>query len=119
MARTVQGTPGTSVATQGTLSSPLNPDSAEDGPSYPGCLTLTLDAETLQALGVEGVPTAGTQFHLEAFGSVTYSATMDPDVDGDIDNVMLTLQITHMAFEHEDEEDTEGAAGRLYGPKGA
>lgn len=119
MARKVQSTPGTNVATQGASAAGLNPDSATDAPSYPGCLTLTLDAETLAMLGVDGAPQAGKQFHLEAFGSVTHSATMDPDVDGDIDHVMLCLQITHMALEHEGPDDTGSAAARLYGPKGA
>ena len=126
MGRVVQGTPGTSVATQGSLSAPLNPEDSDNDAqqmSYPSCLTMMLDADTIDQLGLTGIPPAGTQFHIEGFGVVAYSSTSDPDSDGDIDHVCLSLQLTHMALEHEgmdeDDGDEGGPAERLYGPKGA
>lgn len=99
-----------------TAAAPVPMDSPPE-PYYPCGLSLNLDAEALEALGIEGPPTAGKQFHVEAFGVITNSSTSDPDADGDVDSVNLTLQITHMGFEHEAEEDDKGPASRLYGPK--
>jgi hypothetical protein len=86
---------------------------------YPHGLSLTLGMEELEALGIEGLPTAGTEFHLEALGVITACSTMDPDADGDVDHVCLTLQIKHMGFEHEESppiRDTdEDRAKRMYG----
>jgi len=88
---------------------------------YPYGLTLNLDAEAIEALGITALPTAGTQFHLEAFGVITMASTSDPDADGDVDHVNLTLQLTHMGFEHEaspEMKDTDSdRATRLYGPR--
>jgi hypothetical protein len=90
---------------------------------YPCCLTLNLDMEALEALGVDPLPTAGTEFHLEAHGVITHSSTSDPDADGDVDGANLTLQVKHLGFEHEAEpplKDTDhDRAGRMYGPRGA
>ena len=106
-------------------STTLNGASApSEGPSYPYGLTLTLEAEQLEALGVslEELPSAGNGFHLEALGVIRRSSTEDPDADGDVDRVSLELQITHMGFEHEAASDSDDDAGnsysqRLYGVK--
>ena len=92
--------------------------------SYPYGLTLTLEAEQLEALGVslEELPSAGNGFHLEAYGVIRRSITEDPDADGDVDRVCLELQITHMGFEHEsagknDNDSGQSYSQRLYGVK--
>lgn len=95
------------------------PSATSPEPYYPYGLALNLDAEALEALGIDDVPMAGKEFHIEAFGVITNSSTSDPDADGDVDSVNLTLQIKHLGFEHEAEEDKQGPAARLYGPKGA
>jgi hypothetical protein len=96
-------------------SSPANPTQ----PYYPYGLALNLDMEALEALGIEGMPSAGTEFHLEAHGCITHSMTCDPDADGDIDGCCLTLQITHLGFEHGEEPERKSTdekhAKRLYG----
>jgi hypothetical protein len=118
----VVGTSGTSIATQGALRSPLNPDSTQDakdaGPTYPYGLRLCLTHEELAKLGVDAVPSAGKQFHIEAMGVIISSMTGDYDSDGDVDTARVDLQITHLAFEHEgDEEQEPDHAARMYGPR--
>ena len=99
-----------------------SPQSAE--PYYPYGLSLTLEAEQLEALGVslKELPSAGNGFHLEAYGVIRRSITEDPDADGDVDRVCLELQITHMGFEHEsagknDNDSGQSYSQRLYGVK--
>ena len=87
---------------------------------YPCGMTLNLDAATLAQLGIEGLPPAGTSFHLEAMGTVTNSSTSDPDADGDIDYMNVQVQITHLGLEQEEEESPErDHAQRMYGTKGS
>ena len=105
------------------MSRELEPEMAPvaPGPCYPYGLTLNLDAEAIEALGITELPTAGTEFHLEAVGIITLSSTADPDADGDVDGINLTLQLTHMGFEHQASpalKDTDGdRASRLYGSR--
>jgi hypothetical protein len=93
----------------------------EEKPFYPYGLALNLDMEALEALGIEEMPSAGTEFHLEAHGCITHSSTCDPDADGDVDGCCLTLQITHLGFEHGEEPERKDTdrdhAQRMYGPK--
>ena len=88
---------------------------------YPFGLALHLDMEALEALGIDPMPTAGTEFHLEAHGVITHSSTSDPDADGDVDFCNLALQVKHLGFEHEESpplKDTDAdRATRMYGPK--
>jgi hypothetical protein len=90
-------------------------------PFYPCCLSLMLDSEALAQLGIDDLPNAGTEFHLEAMGVITRSSTSDPDADGDVDSCCLSLQVTHLGFEHDEEpplRDTDkDRAARMYGPK--
>jgi hypothetical protein len=90
---------------------------------YPYGLRLNLNAEQLAALGIEGLPPAGTTMHLEAVAVVTRSSTEDPDADGDVDYVCLEMQVTQLAVEEgeggEDEEDepetkVDDRAERMY-----
>jgi hypothetical protein len=90
-------------------------------PFYPCSLSLMLDMEALEALGIDDMPNAGTEFHLEAMGVITHSSTSDPDADGDVDSCCLSLQVTHLGLEHEKEpplRDTDkDRAARMYGPR--
>lgn len=89
---------------------------------YPYGLRLNLNQEQLDALGIKGLPPAGTTMHLEAIAVVTSSRTEDPDADGDIDYVCLEMQVTALAVEEgeaseEDEDEkpaTDGRAERMY-----
>lgn len=87
------------------------------GPSseYPYGLRITLHEEQLKALGLDGLPPAGTALHLEAVAVVTRSSTEDPDADGDIDYVCVELQLTELGIERDEdaEEDEDPAEGRL------
>ena len=95
------------------------PETAPYTPNPYSCgLSLCLDARLLDMLGIEGLPTAGTTFHIEAVGVCTDSSTSDPDADGDIDQMNLRIQITHLGLEHEEEAEPErDHAMRLYGNK--
>lgn len=73
---------------------------------YPYGLRLTLNEAQLEALGME-LPHAGTKLHLEAYATVTRSATEDPDADGDVDFVCVELQLTELGVEEGGEEDGE------------
>jgi hypothetical protein len=81
--------------------------------------TIHLDMEDLKRLGIEDMPIAGTEFHVEAVGVVCHSSTHDHDADGDVDGVCVTLQVTDMGVmfgEAPELADTDGdAAHRLYG----
>jgi hypothetical protein len=78
---------------------------------YPYGLRINLNQEQLDALGIKGLPAAGTTMHLEAVAVVTRSSTEDPDADGDVDYVCLEMQVTQLAVEEgeggEDEADDE------------
>lgn len=79
---------------------------------YPYGLRMTLNEEQLSALGLEGLPPAGTTLHLEAVAVVTRSSTEDPDADGDIDYVCVELQLTQLGVEEEGDSEEEGAVER-------
>lgn len=61
-------------------------------------LRLTLGQEQLEALGLD-LPPAGTELHIEAVAIVTSSSTEDPDADGDVDFVNVSLQLTQLGVE--------------------
>jgi hypothetical protein len=90
---------------------------------YPYGLRLNLNQEQLEALGIKGLPEAGTTMHLEAVAVVTRSSTEDPDADGDVDYVCLEMQVTQLGVEEgeadEDEDEEEDGkddrAERMYG----
>jgi hypothetical protein len=99
------------------------------GNEYPYGLRITLHEEQLKALGIDGLPPAGTCLHLEACAVITRSATEDPDADGDIDFVCLELQMTQLGVEvdgeiseDEDEDDPlkdrQAVGERLYAKDG-
>jgi hypothetical protein len=87
---------------------------------YPYGLRINLNQEQLDALGIKGLPAAGTTMHLEAVAVVTRSSTEDPDADGDVDYVCLEMQVTELAVEEgeagededDDEDDGDGSTGR-------
>lgn len=72
---------------------------------YPFGLRLTLNGPELEKLGLDELPEAGTEVTLGARAIVTRAATEDPDADGDIDQVCVELQITHLGLGDEEEKD--------------
>lgn len=84
---------------------------------YPYGLRINLREPELAALGMSGLPPAGTKLHLEARAVVTRSATEDPDADGDIDYVCVELQLTELGVEEEvnNVERRERKARVMYG----
>lgn len=89
------------------MKSALTPDIAV--PAYPYGLCISLDEETLEKLGLDGdLPDVGEMVHLVCMAKVT-SARQDESVAADGSKKIsrrVELQITHMAAEDEDREDT-------------
>ena len=78
---------------------------------YPYGLRINLSQEQMEALGMTGLPVAGTTVHMEATAVVTRASSEDPDADGDVDYLCVEMQITEMAIEDAadpDEDDDEG-----------
>lgn len=80
-----------------------------DGPRYPWGLQLHLNAETLEKLGITGVPAVGEMLTVHARARVV-SVSVRDEIDGDKQR-NCELQITELALEPERAGD---AAGTLY-----
>jgi hypothetical protein len=98
------------------------PEMAGESPEPPAIVyrhSIHLDEEDLKALGIEDMPTAGTEFHLEGIGTVCHASTSDFDADGDVDGVCVSLTLTHMGAEFGDspalKDKDKDYAKSLYG----
>lgn len=73
--------------------------SADTGPVYPWGLSLNLDDETLQKLGIEGLPSVGDVLTIQAKVRVTGANANEREVDGEKEVCRsASLQITEMAI---------------------
>jgi len=86
-----------------------------DRPRYPWGLSITLDTDTLDKLGLKKLPEVGAEFYLCASADVV-SLSSNESEGGK--NRSLSLQITALSLELEDDTDAAGAADKLYGEKG-
>jgi hypothetical protein len=64
---------------------------------HPWGLTLNLEHETLQKLGMDHLPQVGSEMHLAAKGKVTSAEERD---HGNGPRRSATVQVTHMAVAH-------------------
>src|SRR5690349_20212871 len=85
---------------------------APDAPRYPWGLTLNLDNEALDKLGIEKMPAAGAELLLVAKVSVTRTGSVDTAEGGKMRD--LALQVTDMALEKSGRKSTAEA---LFGGK--
>lgn len=81
-----------------------------EGPAYPWGLTLNLDDEAIEKLGIKTLPEAGETMMLVARVKVT--GTNSEDVDGGKKRQSIRLQLTDMALE--DGGEKTNAAEKLY-----
>ena len=81
-----------------------------DGPRYPWGLQLHLNAETLEKLGITGVPMVGEMLIVHARARVV-SVSVRDEIDGDKQR-NCELQITELALASEPAGD---AGSKLYG----
>jgi hypothetical protein len=89
------------------------------GPAYPWGLSLCLNDESLDKLGIDGdLPDVGDVIHIAALCRVTCaSETENATEDGGKETCRrIELQVTHMAAEDEDRE-TESRGKRWYQPE--
>lgn len=89
------------------------------GPTYPYGLTISLDNETLEKLGIDGdLPSVGEMIHIAGMAKVTCASETERTTEGDGKETCrrIELQLTHMAVENEDEE-TEPRGKRWYQPE--
>jgi hypothetical protein len=84
-----------------------------DEPRYPWGTSLHLDEDELKKLGIEEMPSVGTEFPITAVAKVTGTSERETQ-DGS--RATLDLQIVKMALGDEDEEQSP-AAKKLYGDK--
>lgn len=90
----------------------------DNKPRYPYGLSLNLNEDSLEKLGIETLPEVGSTIHLKALAKVT---SVSKDATDEKESSRVCLQITHLAFEEEDEEEEteEAPPGRtkraLYG----
>ena len=82
-----------------------------DAPTYPWGLSITLDNESLDKLGSDGVYNVGDEMVLIAQVKVT-SVSSQESAGGK--NKSVGLQITAMCLEEGDRETANAAAGKLY-----
>lgn len=75
-----------------------------DAPAYPYGLTICLNAEALQKLGMTGLPVVGSKVRISAMATVT-SVSQRQEADGD-EQKSVDLQITDM--------DPPKPAGAMY-----
>lgn len=85
-----------------------------DGPEYPYGLCLNLEKEQIEKLGL-GTPKAGSRFMLHAMIEVK-SVTTSDQADGK-GYQSMSLQITDMALEKDNDMDDGKTARVLYGGK--
>jgi hypothetical protein len=82
----------------------------DDQPRYPYGTSLYLDEDSLKKLGMEEMPSVGTEFPLMAIAKVTGTSERETQ-DGS--RKTLDLQITKMAIGSDDKPT--GVAKKLYG----
>lgn len=78
----------------------------DNKPHYPYGLSLSLNKETLEKLGVSELPEIGTMIHIMAMAKVTSVNESASEADH---YCCVGLQITHMALEDEDTERSYSA----------
>lgn len=83
-----------------------------DGPRYPYGLTLHLSNETIEKLGLAGLPDVGAKLMLEA--TVAVASASEHQRQGGEKHRSLELQITEMAVTPKADTDV---AGMLFGSK--
>lgn len=83
--------------------------SEKDRPRYPWGLTLTLDTDSLDKLGIDDLPEVGESYMLVAKCDVT-SCSSNMSEGGS--SRSISLQLTDLALA--DGDDTKGKAGTLY-----
>lgn len=86
------------------------PEALSEGPAYPWGLTLNLDDDAIEKLGIKSLPEAGETMMLVAKVKVT--GTNSEDVDGGKKRQSIRLQLTDMALE--DGGAKTNAAEKLY-----
>lgn len=85
------------------------PSAEPTGPLYPYGMCLRMDDETLDKIGFEGdLPKSGEIVHIQALARVTSSGSNEQLTTNGERKVCryVELQITHLAAEDEDREDT-------------
>ncbi len=90
----------------------VNP-AASDAPKYPWGLSLCLNDDSLDKLGVKTLPAVGTEVTIVA--KATVSATRESATEGDGANSSMDLQITDMQIDGLDADLFGRAAEMLYG----
>lgn len=88
-----------------------DPDDTDDLPRYPYGLTVCLDDETLEKLGITQLPAVGTVMQLTALAEVC-SVSQYENQTGSDNN--LSLQITDMELANGN-SDPKPIANRIYG----
>ena len=82
--------------------------------TYPGGLTIYLDDDQCEKLGITKGMKAGTQVSLQAIAVVTSSTeSLDRDADGGGNDINLSLQITDLGISAQGA--LKNAASALYG----
>jgi hypothetical protein len=90
------------------------PSDKDSGPRYPWGLSISLDNESLEKLGIE-MPKVGAAMTLTARVTVTSCSARQYDRDGKAEMQRdCSLQITDMALETGGDSEDEGAADALY-----
>jgi len=92
------------------MTEPASP-SANDGPRYPWGLQLRLDNESIEKLGLAGLPDTGATLMVHARAIVTETSERDSQDGGK--RRTLEIQITDLAIEAEPNEGER--AKTLYG----
>ena len=88
------------------ISTQNSPLATSDADKYPYGLRITLGSDELEKLNVDHSDwSVGETFHLHAFAKVT--SISSNETEGGEKRCCVTLQITHLAGESEDEEDEE------------
>lgn len=78
---------------------------AYDGPMYPYGLCISLDSDTLERLDLSDDAEVGDTLHLFALARVTSKS--DSQRESGKRDTRIELQITHIALENEDDENSD------------
>jgi len=89
--------------------------SVADAPRYPWGLCITLNDDSLEKLGVKGLPAVGTAVTIVAKAEV--SRTSDYQTQGNESEMSMDLQITDLQIDGLDVDLFGRAAEMLYGKK--
>jgi hypothetical protein len=92
---------------------PVAATASGDGPDYPWGLTLYLEANALDKLGVKTLPEVGVECELRGVGKVVRVGESSSENDK---TRTVEVQITKLALEHDDQSFGKGFAK---GPKRA